>query len=70
MAKYQVEMHYSDGTIDLDSDIFDTFEDAEDHGNYLCSCTRQGAKILNMSNPGDYPLDDDDDVSFDIVEAD
>ena len=40
MAKYQVEMHYSDGTIDLDSDIFDTIEDAEDHGNYLCSCTR------------------------------
>jgi hypothetical protein len=69
MAKYQVEMHYSDGTIDLDPDVFDTIEDAEDHGNYLCSCNHQGARILNMSNPGDYPLDDDDDVDFEIVQA-
>lgn len=69
MFKYQVEMHYSDGTIDREPEVFDTFEAAEDYGNYLCSCSKQGGKILNMSNPGDYPMDDDDDIGFEIVEA-
>lgn len=69
MAKYQVEMHYSDGTTELDDEIFDTEQEAEEHGLYLCSCYSLGGEILNMSNPGDYPLDEDDDVDFEVIEV-
>ncbi len=67
MAKYQVEMQYSDGTTELDDEIFTSKRDAEEHGLYLCGCYRTGCEILNMSNPGDYPLDEDDDVDFEVV---
>ena len=67
MAKYQVEMQYSDGTTELDDEIFTSKRDAEEHGLYLCGCYRTGCEILNMSNPGDYPFDEDDDVDFEVV---
>ncbi len=70
MAKYQVLMLYSDGTEDLDDEVFDTEEEAEEYGCYLVSCCRTGAEIFNMSNPGDYPLDDYEDPDFEVVEAD
>ena len=69
MAKYQVEMQYSDGTTELDDEVFDTEQEAEEHGLYLCSCYSLGGEILNMSNPGDYPLDEDDDVDFEVIEV-
>ena len=69
MAKYQVEMQYSDGTTELDDEIFDTEQEAEEHGLYLCSCYSLGCETLNMSNPGDYPLDEDDDVDFEVIEV-
>ncbi|WP_024866362.1 hypothetical protein [Butyrivibrio sp. FCS014] len=43
--------------------------DAEEHGLYLCGCYKTGCEILNMSNPGDYPLDEDDDVDFEVVKV-
>ncbi|MBQ3488994.1 MAG: hypothetical protein IJA86_00200 [Clostridia bacterium] len=51
-------------------DIFDTADEAEEHALYLCSCTREGAEILHMSNPGDYDYDEDDfeDPEYEIVE--
>ena len=62
MTKYQV---YING--ELDDEIFDTEEDAEEHVLYLSSCTIFGAKLLHMSNPGDYDEDDYDDEN-EIIE--
>ena len=67
--KYKVEIHYSDGTIEVEDEIFDSEEQAEEHGLYMCSCYHEGAEILNLSNPGDYPLDPDDEVDFEVIEV-
>lgn len=67
MARYQVEMQYSDGTTELDDEIFTSRKDAEEHGLYLCGCYHVGCETLNLSNPGDYPLDEDDDVDFEVI---
>lgn len=69
MTIYKIKMLYSDGTSEIADDEFDTEEDAIDCANYLCGCYHQGAKILNMSNPGDYPIDEDDDIDYEIIEV-
>ena len=53
-------------------EIFNSEEDAEEYVLYLCSCTREGAKILHMSNPGDYDYDEDEfeDPDYEIIEID
>lgn len=70
MVKYYVEMFYPDGTSEEDNNLFDTEAEAREHGEYLCSCYHTGGEILHMSNPGDYPLDEDDDVDFEVYETD
>lgn len=70
MPKYKVIMHYSNGISEEEEDIFDTEYDAEEYALYLISCGKEGAEILNLSNPGDYPLDDYDEPDFEIVEFD
>ena len=71
MSKYRVLMQYSDGTEELDDEFsFDTEEEAEEYGNYLVGCTRTGAETMNLSNPGDYPLDDYEDPDFEVVKVD
>lgn len=54
MAKYKVIF---DG--EEQDDVFDSYEEAEEYALYLRSCTRTGAEILHMSNPGDYDYDED-----------
>ena len=68
---FKVEMQYSDGSSELDDDVFETEGEAERHGGYLLSCHRLGAEILHESNPGDYtdPADVAD-PSFRVVEVD
>ena len=68
-TKYKIIMVYSDGTEEEEDDLFDDQASAEEYAQYLCSCYHQGGEILNMSNPGDYPLDEDDDVDYEIVEV-
>ena len=67
MSKYRVEF---DG--ELEDEVFDTEEEAEEYALYLCSCTREGAEILHMSNPGDYDYDEDsfEDPEYEIIEED
>lgn len=67
MSKYKIIF---DG--EEEDDIFDTEEAAEEYADYLVSCTREGAEILHMSNPGDYDYDEDDfdDPEYEIVEID
>jgi hypothetical protein len=65
MKKYKILF---DG--EFEDEEFDSEEAADDYALYLVSCSRSGAEILNMSNPGDYPLDDFDEPEYEIVEVD
>lgn len=55
MAKYKILF---DG--EEEDEIFATELDAEEHAQYLCSCCREGAEILHLSNPGDYDYDEEE----------
>ena len=70
MSKYKIIMEYSDGTSEEQDEIFDSEEAAEEYAVYLVSCSEVGGEILNLSNPGDYPLDEFGDPDFEIVEID
>ena len=70
MAKFKVIMNYSDGTSAVEDEIFDTEAEAAEYGLDCCSNYHLGAEILHLSNPGDNPLDEDDDVDFEVIEVD
>ena len=67
MAKFKILF---DG--EYEDEVFDSEECAEEYALYLCSCSREGAEILNLSNPGDYDYDENDFESpeYEIVEVD
>ena len=67
MPKYQVLF---DG--ELEDEVFNTEEDADEYGLYLQSCSREGAEILHLSNPGDYDYDEDtfEAPDYEVVELD
>ena len=67
MSKYKIEFNGN-----LEDDVFDSIGAAEEYALYLCSCAREGAETLNMSNPGDYPYDEDtyEDPDYKIIEVD
>lgn len=74
MAKYKIVYHWSDGSSDEDDndgDYYDSESEAESAGEYGLGCRRQGAEILEMSNPGDYPLEEEDfeDDYFEVEEV-
>lgn len=54
---------------ELEEEVFATEADAQEHADYLVSCTKEGAEILHLSNPGDYD-EDDYEVDYEIVEVD
>lgn len=53
-------------------EVFSSERAAEEYALYLCSCSKEGAEILNMSNPGDYDYDEDEweDPDYEIIEVD
>ncbi len=54
---------------DLDiEEIFDTEEEAEDYVSVVMSDMSAGAEILHLSNPGDYPYEEPDDLDYEIEE--
>lgn len=55
---------------ELQDEIYDSYEFAEEQALYSVSCSRLGAEILHMSNPGDYPLDDYEEPDYEIIEVD
>ncbi len=65
MARYRVII-----AGEMQDEVFDTREAAEEYALYLVGCARTGAETLNLSNPGDYPYDEDsfDDPEYEIVE--
>lgn len=65
MAKYKLIFDE-----DEQDEIFNTEKEAEEYALYLCSCTREGAELLHMSNPGDNDYDEDtfEDPDYEIIE--
>lgn len=59
MTKYGIYLIDEDGDRDEQDEVFSSEEEAEDYAIYLQGCSRLGAEILHMSNPGDYPYDED-----------
>ncbi len=53
-----------------ENEVFDTYEEADEYALYLLSCYHIGGEILEMSNPGDYPYDPDDEPEYEIIEVD
>lgn len=70
MPKYKIVMQYSDGTSEEEDDIFDSKEAAEEYACYLVGCCSDGAETLNLSNPGDYPIDEYEAPDYEIIEID
>ena len=68
--KYKVVMEYYTGETEELDEIFDTEEEAEEYGLNCCGNGKAGREILHMSNPGDYPYDEDDEDTFEIIEID
>ena len=55
---------------EIEDEVFNTYEEANDYALYLCSCSQLGAEILHMSNPGDYDYDEEswEDPDYEIIE--
>ena len=57
---FKVVINFSDGEVlDFDEE-FETEAEAQSYGYEQLSNMDLGAEILHMSNPGDYPLPDND----------
>jgi len=71
-----VKLIFPDGEEIMEEDeFFETYEEAENMGLYYVGCCAEGAETLNMSNPGDYPLDDDyedmiNQIDIEVIEVD
>lgn len=63
MAKYKVLFAGEE-----EDEVFDTYEKADKYALYLVSCYHMGGEILEMSNPGDYPYDPNDEPEYEIIE--
>lgn len=70
MSKYKVEINYSDGTNDLLDEVFDSEEEAREYGYTEIEAYDQGGEILELSNPGDYPYDEEDEIDISVIEVD
>lgn len=59
---------YDDGFEDYENETFETREEALNLMSQIESERSAGAEDLFLSNPGEYP-DDDDDLDFDIIKV-
>lgn len=67
---FKVKLIFSDGDTEELDGVFDTEAEAEEYAIESISEYNLGGEILNMSNPGDYPLDDEINVDFEVIEID
>ncbi len=65
MANYKIVFEGNE-----EDEVFSTYEDAEEYALYLVSCYHTGGETLELSNPGDYPYDPDDEPEYEIIETD
>jgi hypothetical protein len=75
MEGFKVVFTFSDGEIYDSYDeageygFFETEEDAEDYAMAWLSNYDEGGEVLNLSNPGDYPLETvQEEPDYEIVE--
>lgn len=73
--KYIVVFHWADGSTEDDDnygEYYSSEDEAKEAGEEGLKNTRDGAEILNLSNPGDYPYDADelDENWYSVEEAD
>ena len=69
MSLFKVIMKYADGEEEVD-EVFETEEEADEYGSDCVSNYYEGGRILEMSNPGDYPFDEDEEVDYEVIEID
>jgi len=70
MPKFKVVINYQNGeTYELD-ELYDSYEEAEEAALEDISNWHTGGEVLELSNPGDYPYDPDDEPDYDIFEED
>ena len=67
MAKYRAIVTYPDGYEEILEDLFDSEEEAREAALYSIGCWDTGAETLNMSDPGDYPYDENDVKDADYI---
>ncbi len=65
---FKIAINYPDGSSEVEDEIFETEAEAEEYGAVCCSEYRAGGEVLHMSNPGDYPLNDDE-ANFEVIEV-
>ena len=62
---------FEDGFEEYEDEEFETREEAQECMDTIMSDCRAWAEVLNLSNPGDYPYDEDDDfdIDYEIIET-
>ena len=70
MPKFKVVINYQNGDTDELDELFDSYEEAEREALEYISNWHTGGEVLELSNPGDYPYNPDDEPDFDIIEVD
>lgn len=66
---YKIVMQYPNGDSEEHDELFDTEAQAVDYAGYFVSCYDLGGEVLSMSNPGDYPLSEEE-ADYEIIEVD
>lgn len=67
MSEYKIKWDSGDE----DEETFASYEDADEMAQYYQACADDGAETLNLSNPGDWPYDEDEfeRPGYEIVEV-
>ena len=71
MAKYKFVLYFPNGNeFDSTDDglIFDDEESAQESALYHIGCYYEGGEILNLSNPGDYDYDPNEEADYEVFE--
>jgi hypothetical protein len=66
---FKVIIKYPDGTREEDDEVFESESEATEYGLNQVSNHETGGEVLHLSNPGDYPLSDDDTADFEVIEV-
>lgn len=66
---FKVIMKYPDGTRAEDDEVFESESEATEYGLDQLNNYETGVEVLHLSNPGDYPLSNDDTADFEVIEV-
>ena len=65
--KYKIIMIYPGEERVEEDELYDSYEEAESVTLDNCSAFHVGGEILELSNPGDYPYDPDEEANYEII---